>query len=388
LPQAPPLTVIPKEDEMVDPRIRKWAEVLAQYSAPVKPGDEVVITATTLAEPLVLELYRAVLQREGLPRVIMTSPSQLEYLFRYAPDSVLDSVSDLERHSAERLDVGFHILSENNTRALTEVDPDKVARWRRAYRPLAEIESNRAAAGEFLWSLTLYPTPAYAQDAEMSLLDYSEFIFEACFLNDEDPIGRWQELSRRQQVLVDRLNQAHEIHLRAPGTDLHLGIAGRRWVNSDGTHNFPSGEVFTGPVEDRVEGHITFTFPAVYAAREVRGVQLWFEQGRVVKATAEHNEGFLHKTLDTDEGARFLGEIAFGTNYNIQRFVRNTLFDEKIGGTVHLALGNSYPETGGTNKSAIHWDLVCDLRNESEVYVDGELYQQNGRFLSLEGGIV
>jgi aminopeptidase len=373
---------------MVDPRICKWADVLAAYSAPVKPGDEVAITATTLAEPLVLELYRAVLEREGLPRVMMTSPLESAYLFRYAPDSVLDSVSDFERYGAERLDVGFHILSEDNTRALTEVDPDKMVRWRRAYRPLAEIQDRRAAAGEFLWSLTLYPTPAYAQDAEMSLPDYSEFIFEACFLNEEDPIARWKALSRRQQVLVDHLNQAREIHLKAPGTDLRLEIAGRRWINSDGTRNFPSGEVFTGPVENRVQGHITFTFPAVYAAREVRGVQLWFEEGRVVKATAEHNEVYLLKTLDTDEGARFLGEIAFGTNYNIQRFMRNTLFDEKIGGTVHVALGNSYPETGGQNKSAIHWDLVCDLRKDSEVYVDGELFQQEGHFVALDGGVV
>ncbi len=373
---------------MIDPRIRKWAQVMTQYSAPVKPGDEVAINGSTLAEPLILELYRAVLERDGLPRILMTPTLQAEYLYRYASDKVLDTVSDLTRYTAERVNVSYHVLSDDNTRAMSEVDPAKIVQRRRAFRPISEIGDRREAEGDFMWSLTLYPTPAYAQDAEMSLLDYAEFVFNACFLNDEDPVARWRELSRRQQSLVDYLAQAREIHIRAPGTDLRLNVAGRTWVNSDGTHNFPSGEVFTGPVENEVNGMITFTFPGVYSGREVRGVQLWFEEGKVVKASAEHNEAFLLEMLETDEGARFLGEVAFGTNYNIQRFMRNTLFDEKIGGTMHLALGNSYLETGGKNKSAIHWDLVCDLRQDGEVTVDGELFQQNGRFTMLDGGVV
>ncbi len=255
-------------------------------------------------------------------------------------------------------------------------------------RPLSETYLKRSAAGDFHWCLTLYPTPAYAQDAEMGLQEYGEFVFHACFLNEEDPIARWRQLAERQQRLVDHLNQSHEVHILAPGTDLRLGISGRTWVNSDGKHNLPSGEVFTGPQEEAVNGYITFTFPAVYGGREVRGVRLEFEDGRVVRASAEHNEPFLLEMLEADEGARYLGELAFGTNVHIQRFMRETLFDEKIGGTIHLALGQSYPETGGQNSSAIHWDMVCDLRDGGEVYVDGELFQKGGTFTLLEGGTV
>ena len=373
---------------MIDPRIRKWAQVMTAYSAPVKPGDEVSIMGTTLAEPLILELYRAVLERDGIPQIMMSPTVQGEYLYRYASDAVLEKISDLTHYAAERVNISYHVLSDDNTRAMSEVDPAKMVRRRRAFRPISEISNKREVEGDFTWSLTLFPTAAYAQDAEMSLLDYSDFVFEACMLNDDDPVGRWRELSERQQHLVDFLDQAHEVHVRGPGTDLRLGIGGRTWVNSDGKHNFPSGEVFTGPVENEVNGTITFNFPGVYSGREVRGVQLTFEEGKVVKASAEHNQAFLNEMLDTDDGARYLGEVAFGTNYGIQRFMRNTLFDEKIGGTMHFALGRSLPLTGGENKSAIHWDLVLDLREDSEVRVDGELFQQNGFFTMLDGGRV
>lgn len=346
-----------------------------------------MIGGTSLAEPLILELFRAVLQAGGLPHVRMEPTLGRDYFFRYASDQVLDTLPDLTRQETELMDVSYYVLSAANTRDMNEVDPKRIVRSRRTFEPVNEIHSRRAAAGDLLWSVTLYPTPAYAQDAEMSLVDYAEFVFEASFLNDEDPVARWRQLSGRQQILVDHLNAAHEVVIRGAGTDLTLNTSGRKWINSDGTRNFPSGEVFTGPVENQVEGHITFGFPAVYGGREVRGVQLWFEEGRVVKAQADHNEAYLLEMLETDKGARYLGEVAFGTNTNIQRFMRNTLFDEKIGGTMHLALGRSYPETGGENKSAIHWDLVCDLRTEGEVLVDGEVLMQDGRFTILEGGV-
>jgi aminopeptidase len=361
---------------------------LAEYSAPVQVGDEVVVRGTSLGEPLIVELVRAVLERDGIPYVRMVPPHLDEVFFRYASDRVLDTLPEMRMMEYERVDVVFSVLSESNTRALSNVDPAKQVRLQKTLQPLSETYMKRAAEGDFKWCLTLFPTPAFAQDAEMGLLEYTEFVFDACFLNEEDPIGRWQQLAKRQQKLVDHLDTGQEIHIKGPGTDLRLGIAGRTWINSEGTNNFPSGEVFTGPVEKEVDGYISFKFPAVYGGREVRGVRLEFEQGRVVKATAEHNEAFLQEMLDTDEGSRFLGEVAFGTNYNIQRFMRETLFDEKIGGTMHIALGRSYPETGGKNISAIHWDMVCDLREDGEVYVDGELFQKNGRFMILEGGIV
>ncbi|MBN1485408.1 MAG: aminopeptidase [Chloroflexia bacterium] len=373
---------------MNDPRLRKWAQLITQYSAPVHPGHEVVIRGTPLAIPLILELYRAVLEQGGFPHLRVEPGELQEILFRYAPDEILDSVPDLMRMEMERLDVIISIRSENNTRALSNVAPDKEIRLQRARQPMMEEFFQRAAVGEAFWCLTQFPTPAYAQDAEMGLLEYREFLLQSCFLNEADPVARWRQLRDRQQLLADHLNQAREIRLKGPGTDLRLGIAGRKWINDHGKENLPGGEVFSGPVEDQVEGQIRFDFPAVYQGREVRGLQLWFEQGRVVRAQAEHNQGFFEEMIDTDEGARYVGEIAFGTNYNVQRFMRNTLFDEKIGGTVHLALGRSYPETGGQNMSAIHWDIVCDLRRDGEVYVDGELFQKDGRFRLLEDGIV
>ena len=289
---------------------------------------------------------------------------------------MLDALSDIEMAEIERADILYSIMSGQNTRALTKVDPKKMVRLQRARQPWMETYMRRAATDDLLWTLTLFPTPAYAQDAEMGLLDLFDFVFDACFLNEPD------------QQLIEVLSQAREIHVKGPGTDLRVGVEGRIWLNDDGKKNFPGGEIFTGPVEERVEGVVTFELPAVYAGREVRGARLRFEQGRVVEASATHNEAFLLEMLNTDEGARYLGEFAFGTNYNIQHVMRNTLFDEKIGGTIHMALGRSYPETGGKNQSAIHWDLVCELRRDSEVYVDGELFQKNGRFVMFEDGIV
>ncbi len=369
---------------MYDARIRKWADILVTYSAPVSAGHEVVIRGTTLAEPLALELVRAVLEREGIPHVRLSPPTTSEYFYRYAPDSVLDRLPELIHLEYQRVDVVIHVLSEDNTRALTNVDPQKTVRLQRARQPISELFMNRAASGELLWSLTLFPTPAYAQNAEMGLVEFAEFVFQACFLNEDDPVAHWQAQVDRQQRLIDVLQQAREIHVLGPDTDLRVGVEGRTWINDRGDKNFPGGEVFTGPVEHQVEGHIAFTFPAVHGGREVRDVRLWFEEGRVVRAEAAHNEEFLLQMLDIDEGARYLGEFAFGTNFNIQHFIRNTLFDEKIGGTVHMALGRSYPETGGRNVSAIHWDLICDLRREGEVYVDGELFMRDGRFLLWE----
>jgi len=238
----------------------------------------------------------------------------------------------------------------------------------------------RAAVGEMRWCGTQYPTEAHAQDAEMSLTDYEDFVFKSCLLDQDDPGAGWQGVRDSQQHIVDYLMAHDTIHIVAPGTDLTYRTGGRIWINSDGKHNFPSGEVFTGPHEDSAEGHVRFSYPAIYNGREVEDVRLTFKAGKVVEATAGRGQEFLLAMLDTDPGARYLGEVAFGLNYGIQRFTRNILFDEKIGGTMHMALGRAYPDTGGKNDSAIHWDLISDLR-EGEVYADGELCYRAGKFL-------
>jgi aminopeptidase len=239
-------------------------------------------------------------------------------------------------------------------------------------------------AGELNWCLTLYPTEAYAQDADMSLADFTEFVYGACFLNDADPAESWRALGRRQQFYVDWLAGKERVHIVGPETDLRLSIKGRTFRNSDGRRNFPSGEFFTSPVEDSAEGTIRYTIPSAVNGRLVRDVRLRFAHGRVVEATAAQGEAYLREMLAMDEGAGLLGEFAFGNNAGIQRGIRNILFDEKIGGTVHLALGNSYPETGGKNISALHWDMICDLRAAAgggEVYVDDTLFLKDGRLV-------
>jgi aminopeptidase len=239
----------------------------------------------------------------------------------------------------------------------------------------------RAGAGDFKWNLTIFPSDAYAQDAEMSTDDYREFIMEACRQNEPDPVAAWVAMREFQAGIVDWLTPRKELRLVAPGTDFRCSIAGRTWINSDGKRNFPSGEVFTGPVEDSAEGEVRFSFPVVTQGRQISDIRLKFEAGKVVDASAARNEAFLIESLDSDEGARRLGEIAVGTNFGITQFTGQILLDEKIGGTAHMALGAGYPETGSTNRSAIHWDLICDLRQGGRIEVDGEALLVDGQFV-------
>jgi aminopeptidase len=239
----------------------------------------------------------------------------------------------------------------------------------------------RAARKEVRWTLALFPTNAHAQDAEMSLSDYEDFVYNACMPDMDDPVGYWRAVSARQERIIQWLKDRKQVHVIGPETDLKLSIAGRTFINCDCKENVPDGEVFTGPVENSVEGHVYFSYPTIYGGREVTGVRLWFEKGRVVKATAEKNEDFLLQTLDTDEGSRYVGEFAIGTNEGINRFTGEILFDEKIGGSFHMALGEGYPESGSQNHSGLHWDMICDLRQGGEIWVDDELLYKNGKFV-------
>jgi aminopeptidase len=273
------------------------------------------------------------------------------------------------------------IWTDANTKQLTNADPAKQSRRAVARRPLFERLLERAAKKELRWSGTIHPTQAFAQDAEMSLREFEDFVYKASLVHEPDPISAWKKVSKEQQRVTDWLNKARQIHVVGSDTDLKLEVIGRNWINCDGHENFPDGEIFTGPIEESMNGHIRYTYPACLHGREVEDVQLQFKDGKVVKAAAAKNEQFLLKMLETDEGARYVGEFAFGTNPGIQRFTKNTLFDEKIGGTIHIAIGTGYPESGSKNKSAIHWDMVCDLRKGGEVRVDGTLFLKDGEIL-------
>jgi aminopeptidase len=371
---------------MVDSRIARLAKVLTEFSVEIRPGDQVAIVGPAAGAPLARELYRQVLKRGGHPTALVDVPGIEPVLFEAANEEQLRYVSPVKKLICDRFDVRIRIDAETNTRELTGVDPARQAIYAEAHGPLLETVLDRSARGEMRWAVVLFPTDAAAQDAEMSLEEFEEFAYAACLLNDADPIASWRAVRERQQKLVDWLQDKREIRIVGPDTDLRVGIAGRTWVNCYGDSNMPDGEVYTGPVETEVNGTVRFSFPAIYEGREVEDVRLGFENGVAVKWSAGKNEAFLTEMLGADEGARRVGEFAFGANYGIQRFIKNLLFDEKIGGTIHMAMGAGYPESGSLNRSAIHWDMICDLRQGSEITVDGQLFAKNGKYLLWDEG--
>ncbi|MEA2007887.1 MAG: aminopeptidase, partial [Chloroflexota bacterium] len=250
-----------------------------------------------------------------------------------------------------------------------------------ATAPIIATQMERGATGDFKWVTTLFPTLAYAKEAGMALREYEDFVYRACHANEEDPIAFWKNLENEQAEATNIFNGHKTVKLNGPNIDLTLSIDGRTFINSYGIHNMPDGEVFTGPVENSANGWVRYTYPAIYNGVIVKGVELTFEDGKVVQASAEKNEAFLHRMLDSDAGSRYLGEFAVGTNFQIDTFTGNILFDEKIGGTIHMALGAGYPQTGSVNKSMIHWDMICDMRSDSEIQVDGEVIYKDGDFV-------
>lgn len=366
---------------MRDERLEKLARVLVDYSVEASEGEQVMVSAETGAEPLVEALYARLLQVGAVPVMQLQFPGMQELFYEHARDIHYAKIPSIRRFIAEEADAQIGIRAPSNTRALANVGPAKQRALGELNKPLQEImlEKNR-------WMLTLFPTAALAQEASMGLAEYEEFAFNAMGLNEKDPVRYWQEKSREQGRLKERLEAAREVRITGPETDVTMSVAGRTFVNSAGRRNMPCGEVFTGPVEDSVNGHAYFGVPAAIGGREVAGARLRFENGKVVEASAEKGEEFLTSLLDTDAGARFLGELGIGTNYGIGRASGNVLFDEKLGGTVHMAIGRSYAETGGQNDSSVHTDLVCDLRTGGEIHLDGELIQKDGRFLDFDLG--
>ncbi len=366
---------------MADIRVEKMADLLVNYSVAVKPGDKVVIQGETGGEPLIKAVFVKVLQAGGLPYIMPSLPGVEELLYKYGSDKQLQFVPEPYKLVMSTFDCRIVVFSDSNTKALSNVDSAKMVLRSQSRSELMKIMMKRSAAGELRWVLGPYPTNALAQDAEMSLTDYEDFVYGACLPDLNDPVGYWKNFSARQDKIVAWLKGKKTIRVVGKETDLRLSIAGRNFENCDGRMNMPDGEVFTGPVEDSMEGHVYFSYPAIYGAHEVTGVRLTFEKGEVVKATADKNQDYLIKTIATDAGSKRVGEFAIGTNEGIKKFTREILFDEKIGGSFHMALGSGYPETGSTNESAIHWDMVCDLRDGGEIWVDDTLFYKNGKFV-------
>ena len=371
---------------MSDSRIQKFAKVLVEHSTQVVPGDRILIEATTAAEPLVRELFVQILEKGGIPHPMISFPGMVPFIqddlyLTYANDTQLDFVPTFYKLAYDQFEGRIRIHSATNTRATTSIDPGKVQRRGRATSTITEAQMRRGGENKFKWVTTLFPTDAYAQDAGMSLKDYEDFVFGAVHVFEDDPIAFWRGTAVGQQKAIDFLANKSLVTLRGPNVDLTLSIKGRRFLNSTGDKNMPDGEIYTGPVEDSVTGWVKFTYPAIYGGVAVEGAELTFNRGRVERAKAEKNQDYLVKMLESDEGSRHLGEFAIGTNFDIDRFTGNILFDEKIGGTFHMALGAGYPETGSKNRSSIHWDMICDMRTDAEITVDGDLFYKNGQFV-------
>ena len=368
---------------MTDPRIEKFARILVEYSTQVKPGDHVAILTSTAAEELVKVLYGLILDCGGYPHVLFDFADQAEIFFDHANEDQLDFLPRFHKTAFEEFDVLLKIRAEANTRSLGKVDLARQSRRQRGLAPLLKAQMSRGAAGSLRWMSTLFPTRAYAMEAEMGFQEYQDFVFRACHADQgtPDPVAYWQGIQRGQDAIIARIEGHDQVVLRGPNVDLNLSVRDRKFMNACGTNNLPDGEIYTGPVEESANGWVRFTYPAVYQGRAVEGVELKFLGGKVISATAQKNQDFLLRMLDTDPGARYLGEFAIGTNYEIDRFTRSILFDEKIGGSFHMAVGAGYPETGSHNKSIIHWDMICDMRQDLEILVDGELIYRNGQFV-------
>jgi aminopeptidase len=361
---------------------------LVHYSAALRPGDRVLIEAETAAEPIVRALFERALQAGAMPYLALSLAGQETHtgiddaFLRLAGDDQLDAPPLFHELAYREFESRFRIYSSSNTRHLMRGDTARLARRQRAVQSLLQSQFERGGRGEFRWVTTIYPTLGHAHDAEMSLTEFEDYVFRACHVDgDDDPVAYWKAVEQRQARWAQALDGHDRVELRSPDCDLRLSIKGRRFISSCGTHNMPDGEIFTGPVEQSVEGWARFGFPLIYKGREVEGVELTFKDGRVETWKASKNQGFLEAMLGSDEGARYLGEFGIGTNEALQILTRNILLDEKIGGTIHLALGSGYPDTGSHNRSAIHWDMLVEMRRDSEMRVDGEVVYRNGAFL-------
>jgi len=367
---------------MSDPRIQKLAQVLVQYSLELRKGETLFIRTSPLAEALNQAVYKEAILVGAYVDIQSQVQGAQEIFYKHASDDQIDYVSPITRFVVEKYRAILVIDGEYNTHELTAVDPARQARNRAARAEISNLMNRRTANKELNWCYTVYPTHASAQDAEMSLTDYEEFVFEACLLNLDDPVAAWTAEGERQKKLIQNLAGHNKVSLQGKDVDLQLSIQGRSFEEACGKHNFPDGEIYTSPVEDSTNGWIRFSYPLIFDGKEVQDVELWFEHGKVVKEQASKGQELLTQSLNIDGGARYLGELGIGTNYAIQRFTKNMLFDEKIGGTIHLAVGMGFPEVGGKNESGLHWDMLCDM-SESEIRVDGDLFYKDGKIVGL-----
>lgn len=360
----------------------KYAEVLVDYSTNVQKGDLVIIRGESIhTKDLVKAVYKRVIEKGGHPLIRTAIGDMAELFIKNASDEQLDFVDPITKLEYEIVDKYISIGGPLNTKNMARTNLKKLSRRGKATKQLSELLLNRSAKGEASWVIADVPTHALAQEARMSLDEYSEFLFKACYLDLDDPVAKLKEMDEKQTKWANYLNNVKKLHIVGDKTDITFGVEGRKWISCSGLNNYPDGEVFTSPVENEVNGEIYFDFPQIFRGNEAHGVHLWIKNGQIIKSTAEKGEAFLHAMLDMDEGSKGIGEIAIGTNDEIQEITGNILFDEKIGGSIHMAMGASYPETGGKNISGLHWDMIKGMKQEGKIYADDILIYENGKFI-------
>lgn len=366
---------------MADQRLNKLAELLVNYSTEVKQGDLVYVSCTDVANPWLVEVVKEATKAGGNVQYRLESEEAREMQLKYSTDEQLINGDLINEALLEKADVWLTAWGHRNTRTFSKLDPDILRKSQEGAKGWRKLYSERSGDKSLRWCGTQFPTYSDAQEASMSISEYEDFVYGAGLLNSEDPVAEWKRISAEQEKWAKYLDTKSELHIISEGTDINVSVGGRKWINCDGKENFPDGEIFTSPIENSINGHITFSFPGIYSGKEIEGIELEVKAGKVVEAKAKKGEDLLKALLATDEGSCFFGEVAIGTNYGIKEFTRNMLFDEKIGGTVHMAIGDSMPEAGGKNKSTIHWDMLCDMRNGGRIFADGELFYENGRFI-------
>ena len=361
---------------------QKYADVLVNYSTKVKKNDLVIIkTQSYLAQPLIKEIYRAVLKNGAHPVVRCSFESLSEIFIKNADDNQLNYIDEMSKIEFEKADKIISIGAPLNVKSMANANSDKMAKRSKATRELSQTMLKRSEKGELNWVIADFPTQALSQEAKMSLDEYEEFLINSCYLDLENPVQKWIEIGQEQKRIISKLNGTKKLHITGEKTDITFSVENRLWISCDGINNFPDGEIFTSPVEDSAEGEIYFDFPAIYRGNQADKIHLKLKEGRVIEASAQTGEDFLNSMLNMDEGSRLVGEIAIGTNERIKNVTGNILFDEKIGGSVHMALGASYPETGGKNVSGLHWDIIKNMKNNSCIYADDKLIYKDGRFV-------
>lgn len=358
----------------------KYAGLLVHHSLQLKKGDRLLIISTYLAEDLLREIYRESLRAGAYPEFNIRINGADKIFYDTASDRQLKYISPTIKYVYENYDAVLNIAAPFNLKELEGVAPAKKQAASLGRAGIFKTLMQRSAKGKLNWNICVFPTDAAAQECGMSKKEYEDFVYSACFVNENDPIAKWRQFEKKQQRIVDFLDKRKNIRFKGNDIDISFSTRGRKWINGNGRHNMPCGEVFTAPVDDSVNGKIRFSYPGFYLGQEIEDISLEVKDGQVVKWNAKKGKTLLDKIMEIP-GARRFGEAAVGTNAGIKKFTKNMLFDEKLAGTIHMAIGAAIREAGGKNESAIHWDMLADMHDGGEIYADGKLVYKNGRFI-------